>query len=58
MAFTVVNHQVKDFNARKTAYDDFESIRKEYGVREHYAIQSIDCPNDIIVVGEGTMDTA
>ena len=56
MAFYVVRHKVKDFDAWKKVYDGFESTRDQYGVHEHYAIQSSDQPNDIIVVGEGDMD--
>ena len=37
MAFYVVRHKVKDFDAWKKAYDGFEPTRKQYGVQEHYA---------------------
>jgi hypothetical protein len=57
MAFYVVHHKIKDFDAWKKAYDGFESTRKQYGVEEHYAIQSVDHPNEITVVGEGKMDS-
>ena len=56
MAFYVVRHKVKDFDAWKKVYDGFESTRKQYGVQELYAIQSAEEPNEITVVGEGKMD--
>lgn len=56
MAFYVVRHKVKDFDSWKKVYDGFESTREQYGVHEHYAIQSVDQPNEITVVGEGKMD--
>jgi glycine betaine/choline ABC-type transport system substrate-binding protein len=56
MAFYVVHHKVRDFDAWKKVYDGFESTRKQYGIREHYALQSVDHPNDITVVGEGKME--
>lgn len=56
MAFYVVNHKVKDFEAWKKVYDKFESTRQQYGVREHYALQSEEDPNHVMVVGEGELE--
>ena len=56
MAFYVVNHKVKDFAAWKRVYDEFESTREKYGVKEHYALQSVEDANHVLVVGEGTLD--
>ena len=53
MAFYIVDHKVKDFDAWKKVYDDFEPARREYGVKEHYAIQSVHDPKHVLVVGEG-----
>ena len=53
MAFYVVNHKVNDFDTWKKVYDEFESTRKEYGVKEHYALQSAENSNHVMVVGEG-----
>ena len=56
MAFYVVNHKVNDFNAWKKVYDEFETTREQYGVKEHYALQSVKDPNDVTVVGEGKLE--
>ena len=56
MAFYVVNHKVKDFDAWKKVYDAFESTRNDFGVKEHYAFQSVDDTNHVLVVGEGTLE--
>ena len=56
MAFYVVNHKVNDFGVWKKVYDEFESTRKRYGVKEHYALQSVEDPNHVMVVGEGELE--
>ncbi|UCF64546.1 MAG: DUF3764 family protein [bacterium] len=56
MAYYVVNHKVNDFNAWKKVYDEFESTREQYGVKEHYALQSEEDPNHVLVVGEGELE--
>ncbi|MCH8013048.1 MAG: cyclase [Candidatus Marinimicrobia bacterium] len=56
MAFYVVNHKVKDFDAWKIVYDEFESTRVQYGVKEHFALQSVEDSNHVMVVGEGELE--
>jgi hypothetical protein len=56
MAYYVVNHKVNDFVAWKKVYDEFESTREHYGVKEHYALQSVEDSNHVLVVGEGTLE--
>lgn len=56
MAIYVINHKVNDFDAWKKVYDEFESIREQFGVKEHYALQSVDNSNDVLVVGEGELE--
>jgi hypothetical protein len=56
MAYYVVNHKVNDFSAWKKVYDEFESTRDQYGVKEHYALQSEEDPNHVMVVGEGELE--
>jgi len=56
MAFFVVNHKVNDFGAWKKVYDEFESTRERYGVKEYYALQSVEDPNHVMVVGEGELE--
>jgi len=56
MAFYVVNHKVNNFGTWKKVYDGFESTREQYGVKEHYALQSEKDPNHVLVVGEGKLE--
>ena len=56
MAYYVVNHKVKDFNAWKKVYDEFETTRDDFGLKEHYAFQSVDDSNHVMVVGEGKLE--
>ena len=56
MAFYVVNHKVNDFYAWKKVYDEFESTRAKYGVKEHFALQSVEDSNHVMVVGEGELE--
>jgi hypothetical protein len=53
MAFYIVTHKVEDFTAWKNIYDGFEPTRKQFKLKEHYALQSIDDTNHVLVVGEG-----
>ena len=39
----------------KEVYDEFESTREQYGVKEHYALRSVEDPNHVMVVGEGEL---
>jgi heme-degrading monooxygenase HmoA len=45
----LVRHGVADFDAWKTAYDDFAPIQADHGVRAHQVLRSIEHPNDVIV---------
>ena len=45
----LVRHGVADFDAWKTAYDDFAPIQADHGVHAHQVLRSIENPNDIIV---------
>ena len=45
-----------DFGKWKKVYDDFESIRQKYGVKEQLLIQASDDPNHVLVVGQGDLD--
>lgn len=57
MAFYIVNHKVEDFKKWKKVYDEFESTRIKHRVLEHYALQSVDDSNHVLVVGEGSLDS-
>ncbi len=56
MAYYVVNHKVNDFGTWKKVYDEFESTREQYGIKEHYALQSEKDPNHVMVVAEGELE--
>ena len=56
MSFYVVSHKVHDFGKWKNVYDDFESVRQKYGVKEQLLIQAFDDPNHVLVVGQGDID--
>jgi hypothetical protein len=56
MSYYVVSHKVDDFGEWKKVYDDFESVRQKYGVREQLLIQASDDPNHVLVVGQGDLD--
>ena len=56
MSFYFVNHKVDDFGKWKKIYDDFESVRQKYGVKEQLLIQASDDPNHVLAVGQGDLD--
>ena len=56
MSFYVVSHKVDDFGKWKKVYDDFETVRQKYGVKEQLLIQAFDDPNHVLVVGQGDLD--
>jgi hypothetical protein len=56
MSYYVVSHKVDDFGKWKKVYDDFESVRQKYGVKEQLLIQASDDPNHVLVVGQGDLD--
>ncbi len=53
MSFYVVSHKVKNYEKWKKVYDDFESARDEFGVKEQLLLQASDDPSHVLVVGEG-----
>ena len=56
MSFYVVSHKVDDFGKWKKVYDEFESVRQKFGVKEQLLIQASDDPNHVLVVGQGELD--
>ena len=56
MAYYIVNHKIGDFNVWKKVYDEFEDTRKRYGVKEHFALQSVEDSNHVMVIGEGELE--
>ena len=56
MSFYVVSHKVDDFGKWKKVYDEFESVRQKFGVKEQLLIQAADDPNHVLVVGQGALD--
>ena len=56
MSFYVVSHKVAEFSKWKKVYDDFESVRQKFGVKEQLLLQASDDPNHVLVVGQGTLE--
>ena len=56
MAYYVVNHKVDDFDIWKKVYDEFEETRKHFGVKETFALQSVEDSKHVLVVGEGDLE--
>ncbi len=56
MPFYIVSHKVEDFTKWGKVYDEFESTREQFGIKEHYALQSVDDPNHELVIGEGDIN--
>ena len=58
-AYTIATHPVKDFNAWKSLFDRFESVRKEGGERSAVVLQHSDDPNMVTVINTwDTIETA
>lgn len=56
MSIYIVSHKIEDFKKWQKVYNEFESTRESFGIKEHYALQSIDDPNHVLVVGEGDLN--
>lgn len=56
MSYFIVSHSVEDFDAWKKVYDSFEPTRLKFSIREHYALQSVEDKNSVVVVGEGSLE--
>ena len=54
-AYTIATHPVKDFNAWKAIFDQFEPIRKEAGERSAVGLRHADAPNMVTIIN--TWDT-
>ena len=58
-AYTIATHPVKDFNAWKSLFDRFESVRKDGGERSAVVLQHADDPNMVTVINTwDTIETA
>ena len=49
-AYTIATHPVKDFNAWKAIFDQFEPIRKEAGERSAVVLRHADDPNMVTII--------
>ena len=49
-AYTIATHPVKDFNAWKAIFDQFEPIRKEAGERSAVVLRHADAPNMVTII--------
>ena len=49
-AYTIATHPVKDFDAWKAIFDQFEPIRKEAGERSAVVLRHADDPNMVTII--------
>ena len=48
--YTIATHPVKDFDAWKAIFDQFEPIRKEAGERSAVVLRHADDPNMVTII--------
>ncbi len=56
MAVYCVNHRVSDFAEWKKVYDAFQPTVKKRGIKDHFVLQSLQDPNHVVVIGEGSAE--
>ena len=49
-AYTIATHPVRDFEAWKAIFDQFEPIRKEAGERNAVVLRHADDPNMVTII--------
>ena len=49
-AYTITTHPVRDFDAWKAIFDQFEPIRKEAGERSAVVLRHADDPNMVTII--------
>ena len=49
-AYTIATHPVRDFDAWKAIFDEFEPIRKEAGERSAVVLRHADDPNMVTII--------
>ena len=49
-AYTIATHPVRDFDAWKATFDQFEPIRKEAGERSAVVLRHSDVPNMVTII--------
>ncbi|WP_345972190.1 hypothetical protein [Sulfurimonas diazotrophicus] len=52
MAYMMVRHKVRDFNAWKPGYDGHKPARDDAGLKEVYLLQNADDPREVIALFE------
>jgi hypothetical protein len=52
MAILVIHHRVRDFDAWKPVYDEYEPARREHGAMWARVYRTLDDPNDVVVAME------
>jgi heme-degrading monooxygenase HmoA len=46
----IVQHKVRDFDAWKSVFEEHGDIRRKYGATGHELYQTIDDPNDVVIL--------
>jgi len=49
-AYTIATHPVREFEACKATFDQFEPIRKEAGERSAVVLRHADAPNMVTII--------
>ncbi len=52
MAYTIVRHQVGDYNKWKAVFEGAREIRESYGEQSHQVFRDIDNPNTVTVLNK------
>ncbi|MHC3995629.1 hypothetical protein ACXWTF_12460 [Thiomicrolovo sp. ZZH C-3] len=52
MAYMMVRHKVRDFNAWKPGYDGHKAARDAAGLKEVYLLQNADDPHEVVALFE------
>ena len=50
MSVLLANYRVRDFDAFKTVFDDFEAVRSAYGVTGYQVLRDVDDPTKVVVM--------
>jgi hypothetical protein len=56
MAIFVIKHKVNDFGIWKKAYDEHQSTREQFGIKDHFVLQSVEDSSHVTVVGEAPQE--
>jgi len=50
--YVIVQHEVRDYDSWKPAFDEHEDVRKKYGCRSHTIFRDATNPNEVRILME------